>query len=275
MVKSYLSRFLASLSQSKQCRSRIFYPQLIVFLSFFAYGNSALASECDPFEVALSTTPVPPQYVHSLKQTAKIRETLADANPDVLLVGDSLIQKWPANDLKNQFKGISVYNAGVGSDRVQNVNWRLKDDVFTKVSPNFVVYLAGTNNLSSQKSCAIIEGIRITLVEIRTLWPNATVVILTIPPRGDELEEYASIIEEVNYGIRTEMPDKKIIALDLHKAFLEACQATTFSKLLYLVGIGSRCELLSSDMLHFSPAGYALIAEKLTLYFGSGQNASN
>ena len=127
---------------------------------------------CDRFDLQITTTPSLPSSAEALRRNDEIARTAA-SRFDVVLLGDSITQLWPADVLARTFPGRMVLNLGVGRDRVQNVLWRLEADDLSRVNPREVYILAGTNNLSVDKPCAIVAGLATVIQTERRLWPAA------------------------------------------------------------------------------------------------------
>lgn len=143
----------------------------------------AQGSTCDKFDLQITTTPSLPSSAEALRRNDAIARTAA-SRFDVVLLGDSITQLWPADVLARTFPGRTVLNLGVGRDRVQNVLWRLEADDLSRVDPREVYVLAGTNNLSVDKPCAIVAGLAKVLQTVRRLWPAAQTSLIGLLPRG-------------------------------------------------------------------------------------------
>ena len=159
-------------------------PRLVAALLALHPGPAgAEAGVCDQFDLQVTTTPSLPTSAAALRRNDEIVR-MAAARFDVVLVGDSITQLWPADILARTFPGRTVLNLGVGRDRIQNVLWRLETDDLSQVSPREVYVLAGTNNLTVDKPCAIVAGIAKLLGTLRRLWPAARTGVIGLLPRG-------------------------------------------------------------------------------------------
>jgi lysophospholipase L1-like esterase len=104
----------------------------------------------------------------------------------VIMIGDSITRRWEDNiDLWNKF--FSKYRAanfGVGGDCLENIKWRILNGELDGVDPKIVILLAGTNNLDTDSSDAIIGSIKEIAEIIQQKLKNTKVVVLGILPRN-------------------------------------------------------------------------------------------
>jgi cephalosporin-C deacetylase len=123
---------------------------------------------------------------------------------DIYFEGDSITRRWGASDAmyKNNlanwnqnFFGWNAADFGWGADRIQNILWRLQNGELDNVNPKIIVLLAGTNNIGnatpraddSRRIAAITHGIQEILTICRQKAPNATIVLMGITPRNDNM----------------------------------------------------------------------------------------
>lgn len=144
--------------------------------------GARLPSE-ETLRTLLTTTPAPPQFVERWARHALLRQRARTARPDLVLLGDSLIEHWP----EASFHGRNVFNFGVGADRTQHLLWRLRAPELAALSPRHVVVMIGTNNLASgDEPEAITAGIVAVARAIERLWPEAAILTVEIPPCGPD-----------------------------------------------------------------------------------------
>jgi hypothetical protein len=132
--------------------------------TFLALANSVSpaigapdTTTCDEVDLAVTTSPVPPQFSKNLRRHYWLRDLLPGGPVDFLLIGDSLVEMWPQEAWTASFPDTTVLNLGVGGDTTQNVLWRLSKMPLTRIQPRRVALLIGTNNLSHKdKPCAIL-----------------------------------------------------------------------------------------------------------------------
>lgn len=205
---------------------------------------------CDRFDLQITTTPSPPSSAEALRRNDTIMRT-AIGRFDVVLLGDSITQLWPADVLVHTFPGRTVLNLGVGRDRVQNMLWRLETDDLSRVDPGEVYVLAGTNNLSVDKPCAIVAGINKILTSTRRLWPMARIDVIGLLPRGLAGDALDAERRETDVLLRTALGSvEKVGYLDPERAF--NCKPDR-----------QACGLYVSDLVHLSHTGYEALGELL------------
>lgn len=134
---------------------------------------------------------------------------------DVYFEGDSITRRWGATDYPNllanwkqNFLGWNTADFGWGADKTQNILWRLENGELDGVNPKVVVLLAGTNNVGDRSSTGsvparaseITEGLQAILHVIRAKAPQATIIIMGIFPRNDNMA-LMPIIDSVNYNL--------------------------------------------------------------------------
>ena len=151
---------------------------------------------------------------------------------DVYFEGDSITRRWGTSDEQYQhflrnwqenFFGWNAADFGWGGDRTQNILWRLNNGELDNVKPKIIVLLAGTNNVgnnSPQNSDDprikdVSRGIKAILDVCRRKAPSATIVLMGIFPRNDNML-VMSIINEINQRIAKFADGKKIRYLNIN-----------------------------------------------------------
>lgn len=116
---------------------------------------------------------------------------------DIYFVGDSITRRWGATDYPDflanwnqNFHGWNAADFGWGSDKIENILWRLENGELDGVNPKVIVILAGTNNLGPQppddaKIAEITRGLKALVALCRQKAPTATLVLTAIFPRND------------------------------------------------------------------------------------------
>ena len=118
--------------------------------------------------------------------------------------GDSITRRWGASDdqykdfLANwnqNFFGWNAADFGWGGDATQNILWRLNNGELDGVNPKIIVLLAGTNNVGNAiprndddaAVADITKGIKAILDICRQKAPGATIILMGITPRNDNM----------------------------------------------------------------------------------------
>ncbi|XP_067874812.1 platelet-activating factor acetylhydrolase IB subunit alpha1-like [Heterodontus francisci] len=109
-----------------------------------------------------------------------------DKEPDVLFVGDSLVQLLHQFEIWRQlFSPLHALNFGIGGDATQHVLWRLQNGELENIRPKVIVLWVGTNN-HNHTAEQVAGGIE-TIVNLLNQWqPQAKVIVLGLLPRGKD-----------------------------------------------------------------------------------------
>ncbi|XP_064650862.1 platelet-activating factor acetylhydrolase IB subunit alpha2-like [Lineus longissimus] len=169
--------------------------------------------------------------------------------PDVLFVGDSLIQHLAQTQhWKNMFEQLHCLNFGIAKDQTQHVLWRLENGELENILPKVIVLLIGTNN-HDHSAEEIAGGIEAIVDLLLSKQPQAQIIVLGIPPRGKHPNSLRTKLGEVNTMLLGSLKDKpKVTFLDVGKDFVEEGQI-------------SRLDMY--DYLHFTHDGYQKFCEPL------------
>jgi lysophospholipase L1-like esterase len=182
---------------------------------------------------------------------------------DLYFAGDSITRRWGATDypelLANwtqHFLGWNAANFGWGGDRTEHILWRLQNGELDDVHPKVVVLLAGTNNLggtgpqdgTATQAASITRGITAVLDLIRIKAPGATIVLMGILPRSDNIALMPTIVA-INRHLSALADGTTIRYLDISARLTEP---------------GGRLHAhVTTDGLHLSAAGYQIWADAL------------
>lgn len=228
----------------------------VLLIATSLWGNIAEAkSQCDTFDIEVTKTPAPPLYSAAFRRHA-IKSAQATAGADVVMLGDSITDSWPGDLLQNAFPGQKVVNYGMGGDRVQNALWRISNPPIS-IMPKKVYILLGTNNLSTDKPCAIAGGILNLIAEIRSMWHNPSIFVIDILPRGPDYLQFAAQRAEVAALLRDFMAQIGVKSVDLSEAL--AC-----------TGIQD-CGKYQADNVHLTRDGYVAMTDSLAGYVSHEQ----
>jgi len=107
-----------------------------------------------------------------------------DAEPEVLWVGDSLMQNlFNSRIWDTSFCLMHSLNFGISGDRTENVLWRLQNGELENLSPKMIVLSVGQENYGDTPE-NIAEGVQAICALIRSKQPQAFLIVLTLLPRG-------------------------------------------------------------------------------------------
>jgi cephalosporin-C deacetylase len=161
--------------------------------------------------------PTPRTDQNSLVAHRQLLEKAGKGGIDVYFEGDSITRRWGTSDEKyrdllenwrRNFFGWNAADFGWGGDKTQNILWRLDNGELDNVNPRIIVVLAGTNNVGNvspqsvedPRVADITRGIKAILDLCRRKAPHATIVLMGITPRNDNMAVMA-IIRRVNHNI--------------------------------------------------------------------------
>lgn len=228
---------------------------ILFFLSFPTYAQE---SSCDFADFEVVTTPIPPQVSRSVRV---IKEQLAQVAPaDVIMIGDSLVQRWPLDSLEQTFGTGSIANFGVGSDRTQNVLWRLPAIRRIQPSPERIVLWIGSNNLVSEdKRCAIVAGIASLISEVHRLWPASALLVIGVIPRGQNYLMRDEDRAAVNSTLRMAQFSLGFRFIDPSNELRCSNEQSVKEGIMNILAYRIYCENYMPDNIHLSDKGYAIV----------------
>ena len=170
--------------------------------------------------------PVPRSDQNSMLAHAELLEKRKKGRIDLYFLGDSITRRWGTSDeqyrafLENwrqNFFGWNAANFGWGGDTTQNILWRLQNGELDGVNPRVIVLMAGTNNVGrtspqvpdDPRIADVPRGIKAILDLCRKKAPKATIVLMGITPRNDNMA-VMPIINEINRRIAKFADGKRI-----------------------------------------------------------------
>ena len=124
-----------------------------------------------PFERTMGT---------SRDRFEEIKAEAAVTNADIVLLGDSEIERWTKTLLSRSFPGWSTFNAGVSGDTAQSLIWRLANGDLPKHFPPYVIVFVGTNHPGNHSPEQVAAAIAVVLQYVRAAYPKAD--IIDVPP---------------------------------------------------------------------------------------------
>ena len=153
-------------------------------------------------------------------------ETAKKGNIDLLLHGDSITDFWAQNDANKAmfdkyFGSYRTANFAISGDTTQGLLWGLKNGEGQGFRPKAVMVMIGTNNTGANTGPEIAEGIGAIVLEMRTDFPNAKILLLGVFPRGVPGDPVRDKIAEINRIIARLDDQKHVFYLDIGRAFLD------------------------------------------------------
>ncbi len=157
---------------------------------------------------------------------------------DIVLFGDSITDFWNSNpnlSLDNNPTDTKTFNMGIGSDRVQNLLWRLRNGALDGYTTKYFTLMVGINN--GHQKCIdhnehadraedVAESIRLMLCEMATKHPDAKILLMPILPysfdsKYFEAAEVTAMSEAVNDYILQFVDNKRVFWVDLRSQYLQ------------------------------------------------------
>jgi lysophospholipase L1-like esterase len=203
------------------------------------------------------TDPPPPATVRPTPRTedwaasrqAEVLERVQQSTTPVpvVFVGDSITQGWESEGVaiwQERMAPLGAMNLGVGGDRTEHVLWRLEQAPLSRLQPRVIVLMIGTNNASSGRDRGeqIVQGIRAIVRLLQEQCPQACIVLLDIPPRGQAMNPVRGLVLQVNQALAATAWPEQVTWL--------ACGDRL------VLPDGSIDPAIMPDLLHLSPEGY-------------------
>ena len=157
---------------------------------------------------------------------------------DVVLFGDSITDFWNNPSLAldgDPLNYAAAFNMGIGSDRVQNLLWRLRNGALDGYTTKYFTLMVGINN--GHQKCIdhnehadraedVAESIRLMLCEMATKHPDAKILLMPILPysfdsKYFEAAEVTAMSEAVNDYILQFVDNKRVFWVDLRSQYLQ------------------------------------------------------
>jgi lysophospholipase L1-like esterase len=254
--------FALIMSSRKLLFSTIIFTAFSLLLAALSYAQQ---NTMPPGDQPIARSDQNSQIAHQ-----ELLEKARKGGINVYFEGDSITRRWGTSDeqyksfLENwrqNFYGWNAADFGWGGDTVQNILWRLHNGELDDVKPKIIVLLAGTNNVGKQspetandpRIEVIAKGIKAILAVCRQKAPQATIVLVGITPRNDNMA-VMPIINQVNERIAKFADGKKIRYLNINNKL-----ADKDDKL--FEGMTNR------DGLHLDVKGYQVWADALKPIF--------
>ena len=252
-------------AQSSQIGIFCEFCAVLWLILFFAVALCFAQQQSPP---AQADQPVKRTDENSLVAHTQLLEKAKRGRIDIYFEGDSITRRWGATDypqlLANwteNFFGWNAANFGWGADTIQNILWRLNSGELDGVNPKVIVLLAGTNNLGRTvpssaddvKVADITNGLRAVVNTMRAKASNATIVVMAIFPRNDNIA-LMPIINKINENIAKLADGRNVRVLNINEKLADKN--------------GKLYEgMMNSDGLHPAIKGYQVWADALKPLF--------
>lgn len=180
------------------------------------------------------------------------RAIAEEGGVDVLLLGDSITEGWPAKTWPARFPDHSTANFGIGGDRTENLLWRLRNGADGRLEPRVVVLMIGVNNFLHRNDSAedVYQGVAAIVEQAKGAFGAARIVLLGILPYGEGGPDSSERrrVAEANRLLARLAEDPRVMFHEVGAAFLRD---------------GRIPPELMADYLHPTGRGYEVLAEQL------------
>lgn len=185
-----------------------------------------------------------------MSQHNRFVQECKDAEPDVLFVGDSMVQLMQQYEVwRELFSPLHALNFGIGGDTTSNVLWRLQNGELENIRPRVVVLWVGTNN-HEHTAEQVAEGILAIVQLLLSRLPKSKIIVLGLLPRGEFPNPLREKNAAVNNLLRATLPQLgPVQLLDVGGSFVHS-DGTVSSRDMF-------------DFLHLTAGAYRTIASSL------------
>jgi lysophospholipase L1-like esterase len=238
--------------------------------AFIEWASQFIKAPRGQAKSPLADQPTPRTDSNSQIAHAELLEKARKGRVDIYFEGDSITRRWGTSDeqykaflanWRQNFFGWNAADFGWGGDTTQNILWRLKNGELDHVNPKIIVVMAGTNNVGKRspegsedpRVADITRGIKAILDVCRQKAPNATIVLMGITPRNDNLA-VMPIINQINNNIARFADGKKIKYLNINDRLADK-DGKLFEG------------MVNPDGLHLDVKGYQVWADALKPIF--------
>ncbi|WP_295125194.1 SGNH/GDSL hydrolase family protein [uncultured Chitinophaga sp.] len=187
----------------------------------------------------------------------EIKEQVRKTNPSAVIFANSIIHLWGGAPVTDTFRRNGpkaweryiqpkkVQNAGFGSDRIENVLWRIYHGELDHFNGKKIIVMIGTNNLAVNSDEEIVAGLQLLLQQIRKRKPEAELTMIGILPRRKREERVRVLNEKIR--LMAEAGDYRFV--DYSPYFLKGNKANE--------------DLFIGDGLHPDEEGYSILGKQL------------
>jgi beta-glucosidase len=229
--------------------------------AFVASNKTSVAPLLKKFESLMLLQPPRANTAATFTQTTLRRgprhegfvERAKQGGIDLLFHGDSITDWWVRGDenkavFEKYFGQYRTANFAIAGDTTQGVLWGLKNGEGQGYQPKAVMLMIGTNNTGGHTGEEIAEGIGAIVLELRTNFPDAKILLLAIFPRGRPGDQVRDKIATTNSIIKRLDDQKHVFYLDIGPKFLDETGV-------FLPGA------FQTDNLHPAAGGYEIWGE--------------
>jgi lysophospholipase L1-like esterase len=194
--------------------------------------------------------PASPASIRSWVRHASTIGAVWNASVDVVLIGDSLAEQWPAG----LWAGQRILNLGSSGDRIEHLLWRLACLEDGAIDAKAAIVIIGMNNLlAGDEIHAVIGAVEDVVREIRRTAPAAQIVAVALPPFGPDFQFRDGDRKAFNAALGA-LSDAAVVDEPAHWA-----------------PHGAEASCYQPDCLHFSRTGYQRLTKAAAQALGFRQ----
>ena len=181
------------------------------------------APESKPANAAAIPTQISAHHNARFKEKAAI---VAAGGVDLVLLGDSITHRLDSTGKTVQDKYLGEYkrvNLGFGGIGTHHLLWVLDNIDADAVHPKAVMLLIGTNNIGWLKQTPemTIGGVEAVVAKVRTLWPDAKLLVMGVFPRSElPTDPSREKVRTVNAAISKLADGEHVFFMDIGDKFL-------------------------------------------------------
>lgn len=206
----------------------------------------------------------------AIKREAECIRRAKESTPvKVVFVGDSITQAWedPGKAAWDRYIApMGAVNLGNSGDRTENVLYRLAQAPLTRLAPEHVVLLIGTNNLGHGTSNAdeTLAGMKAVITLLAAQCPEATIHVIETFPRGEKFNAMRGDILQINQAMRAWVASENARIVAAGRTSAQPALAIHAIGDAFVSPDGSIAKNVMPDALHLSPAAYETWAKSMT-----------
>jgi lysophospholipase L1-like esterase len=184
------------------------------------------------------------------KRHQKINAAARRQDAELLFIGDSITQGYENTRLwKERFAPRSV-NAGIASDRVEHMLWRVRHGNLGKLKPKAVVLLGGVNNMAVSSPTTIAAHMAAVIDAVHDQSPQSIILLHAVFPSGERpTSPRRTKIHAINAELAKLADGERVLFVDLTRSFL--------------LPDGTLPRSIAHDQLHLTAKGYEIWANAL------------
>ncbi len=229
-----------------------------IFILLFAGCVPAFAqSQPQTKPVRSASIPEPVGDASWMRRVATQQGLLTNQPCRVCFIGDSLTEFWQSTGAAiwtAEIAPLKALNLGLAADRTEHILHRIQRLDFRRANPQLLVLLMGTNNLAMEPPDSpeeVVRGISAAVQMLRTKLPQASILLLTLPPNGDDpATPLRKRIQQTNTLLAQAPWPERVKLLPIHDIMVDAQ--------------GRWHPGYTLDGTHFSESAYAAFAQRLT-----------